>query len=141
MQVDTVDEDGVTENHDVRYLNVTMPEVDDDRYDVLKNAAKGIHDECKVFMETANNTSKARFAALAPGETPEDLDKLNKLLKKLNKEWDTQREKLYEKKLKEFEDAHDKWLFERNENDKICQEEEAARNVEAIRSMRLGADE
>ena len=141
LQVDTVDEDGVTENHDVRYLNVTMPEVDDDRYDVLTNAAKGIYEECKVFMETANNTSKAKFATLAPGETPDDLDKLDKALKRLNKDWDTQRDKLYEKKLKEIEDAHDKWLLERNERNKLRQEEEAARNEEAIRSMRLGVDE
>ena len=141
LQVDTVDNNGKKQNHDVRYLLATMPEVDNDRYDVLKNAAKVIYDECKAYMETANNTSKAKFAALAPGETPDDLDNLNDALKKLNKNWGTQRDKLYEKKLKEIEEAHDKWLVDHNERNKILQEEEAARNEEAIKSMRLDADE
>ena len=141
LQVDTVDNNGKTQNHDVKYIHATMPEVDDDRYDVLKDAAKVIYDECKAYMETANNTSKVKFAALAPGETPEDLDYLNDALKKLNKDWGGQRDKLYEKKLKEIEEAHDKWLAENNERNKIRQEEEAAHNEEAVRSMRLDTDE
>ena len=107
----------------------------------LKIYSDIVDEECKAFMATANNTSKAKFATLAPGETPDDLDKLNKALKRLNKDWDTQRDTLYEKKLKEIEDAHNKWLFENNEKNKLRQEEEAARNEEAIRSMRLGVDE
>lgn len=50
-------------------------------------------------------------------------------------------DKLYEKKLKEIEKAHNKWLAENNERNMIRQEEEAARNEEAVRSMRLDADE
>ena len=141
MQVDTVNDNGQTENHDVKYLNVEMPEVDDDRYDVLKNGAKAIYDECKVFMETANNTAKVRFAKLAPGETPEDLDRLDDGLKKLNEEWDTNRDNLYEKKLKEIEEAHNKWLSGNAQRRQARQEEEAARNEAASRSMRFDVNE
>lgn len=141
LQVDTVDNNGNKQNHDVKYIHATMPEVDDDRYDVLKDAVKVVYDECKAYMETANNTSKVKFAALAPGETPEDLENLDEALKKLNKDWNGQRDKLYEKKLKEIEEAHNKWLAENNERNMIRQEEEAARNEEAVRSMRLDADE
>ena len=141
MQVDTVNDNGQTKNHDVKYLNVEMPEVDDDRYDVLKNGAKAIYDECKVFMETANNTAKVRFAKLAPGETPEDLDRLDDGLKKLNEEWDTNRDNLYEKKLKEIEEAHNKWLSGNAQRRQARQEEEAARNEAASRSMRFDVNE
>jgi len=71
----------------------------------------------------------------------EDLENLDEALKKLNKDWNGQRDKLYEKKLKEIEEAHNKWLAENNERNMIRQEEEAARNEEAVRSMRLDADE
>ena len=71
----------------------------------------------------------------------EDLDNLDEALKKLNKDWNGQRDKLYEQKLKEIEEAHNKWLAENNERNMIRQEEEAARNEEAVISMRLDADE
>lgn len=137
MQVDVVDENGNTQYHDVKYLHVTMPEVNDNRYDVLKNGVKVIYEDCKAYMDTANNTAKVKFAELASVETPEDIDKLNQALNKLNDEWNTQRDKLYNAKLQEIEDAHNKWLAEQDELERKRQEDEAAHSDTPATSMRM----
>lgn len=136
-RVSISDENGQDKGYDIRYLLLTMPEVNDDRYDVLKEGVKVIYNECKVQMELANNKSKVKFAELAMGETKENLELLDKELDKLNNQWNTQRDNLYNAKLQEIEDAHNKWLAEQDELERKRQEDEAAHSETAATSMRM----
>ncbi len=137
LQVDTVDENGNQQAHDVKYLNVTMPEVNDDRYDVLKESVKIVYEECKVYMEASINKSNANFAKLTLLETEEDTEKLYKELDKLRGQWNTQRDNLYNAKLQEIEDAHNKWLAEQDELERKRQEDEAAHGDKPATTMRM----
>ena len=118
MKVDAVDQAGNSKDVDVRYILVTMPEVDNDRYDVLKDGVKVANEECKAQMEAANTKLK----------TGRD---------KLNEQWNGQREKIYNEKLQEIEDAHNKWLAEREEKEQKRQEDEASHGDTAAHSMKL----
>lgn len=118
-----------------------MPEVNDDRYKVLKDGVDAIYQDCKIQMESANNISKAKFAELAPGETKEDLDKLDKELKRLNKQWNEQRDKIHQAKLDDIEEAHNKWLAEQAEQMQQRTEQENARGEEAAHSMKMNSDD
>lgn len=138
MTVDTVDENGNPKEADARYILVTMPEVDDNRYDVLKDGVKLCYEECKAKMEADNMKADAKFSQLIIGESDEDIEKLKKEREKLNDQWYGQRDKLYNEKLQEIEDAHNKWLAEKSETAQRQQEEEAARGDEVTYSMRMG---
>ena len=141
MKVDGVDENGNPKEQDARYILVTMPDVDDDRYDVLKDGVKVAYEECKARMEAANLKADPTFAELVIGESDEDVKKLKNAREKLNEQWYGQRDKLYNAKLEEIEDAHNKWLAEKSEKDQKRQEDEAAHSSAAATSMRMDQDD
>lgn len=110
--------DGLGENgkaHDVRYIELTMPEVNQKRYDAMKDAVDVIYQECKTLMEAAVSKSKAEIAFLSIGEPKDDIDGINDAVDKLDKDCKEQRDKLRNKKLKEIEDAYKEWLSKVNE--------------------------
>ena len=141
MQVDSVDENGKNKPMDVRYILLTMPEVDDDRYDVLKDGVKVCYEECKARMEVLNRKADAKFAELTIGDTDEDVKKLKAAREKLNEQWYGHRDKLYNEKLQEIEEAHNKWLAERGEEERKRMEDEASHNDDVALSMRMTPEE
>lgn len=138
MPVTVHDRDGKERDIDANYILLTMPVVDDDRYDVLKQAVDVEYNLCKEQMEGANFVAQGKFATLSTSETKEDLDILKEELDKLNDEWNGKRDDIYNAKLQEIEDAHNKWLAEKSETDQRQQEEDAARGDEVTYSMRMG---
>jgi len=137
MPVTVPDRDGNEKEVDAKYILLTMPEVDDERYDVLKEAVKVEYNLCKEQMEGANIVAQAKFATLAAGETKEDLDILQEEVDKLNEEWSGKRDDIHAAKLKEIEDAHGKWQEEQAESNLQRREEEAARGERAGTSMNI----
>ena len=141
MQVDSVDEAGKNKSMDVHYILLTMPEVDDDRYDVLKDGVKVCYEECKARMEVLNRKADAKFAELTIGDTDEDVKKLKAAREKLNEQWYGHRDKLYNEKLQEIEEAHNKWLAERGEEERKRMEDDASHNDNVALSMRMTHEE
>ena len=112
LDVDADDGSGV---HHVNYLLITMPEVDDNRYDLLKKCVKGLYEECKVQMEAAKTYASAKIAALAVDESPENKDLVKKTLEEVDKMWKEKRDEIYDNKLKEIEDGHQRYLQSQNQ--------------------------
>ena len=110
MQVDISEDESKPDMQDVYYIQVTMPEVDDNRYDVLKNGVKAFYEENKAQMEAVSAKYDAKFATLLDGESPEDVKKVKEARDKQTKTWYEQRDKIYNDKLQEIEDGHQKWL-------------------------------
>ena len=140
-RVDVPQANGSTRNVEAHYIVVTMPDVDDDRYDVLKDGVKLAYEDCKTRMEVANARADAQFAELLAGEEKENIDIVKQERENLNEQWYGQRDKLYNEKLKEIEDAHNKWLAERVSREQARMEEEAAHSEEAAHTMRLNPEE
>ena len=116
MQVDISEDESKPDMQDVYYIQVTMPEVDDNRYDVLKNGVKAFYEENKAQMEAVSAKYDAKFATLLDGESPEDVKKVKEARDKQTKTWYEQRDKIYNDKLKEIEDAHQKWQHQQKSN-------------------------
>ena len=114
-EVNYVDEDGVERTENVPYILVTMPEVNDERYDVLKDGVKVVYEDTKVKMENVVTNADAKMAELMAGESEDETDKLKKARDKQVKTWTEQRDKVYNEKIKEIEDAHMKWQAEQAE--------------------------
>lgn len=142
MPVTVPDRDGNEKEVDAKYILLTMPEVDDERYDVLKETVKVEYNLCKEQMEGANIVAQAKFATLAAGETKEDLNILQEEVDNLNEEWSGKRDDIHAAKLMEIEDAHRKWQEEQEESNQQRREEEAARGESAATSMKIhGSDD
>ena len=109
MQVDISTEEGKSDMQDVHYILVTMPDVDDNRYDVLKNGVNGFYEENKAQMEAVSAKHDAKIATLLDGESAEDVKKVKEARDKQTKTWYEQRDSIYNDKVKEIEEAHVKW--------------------------------
>ena len=116
MQVDISTEEGKSDMQDVHYILVTMPDVDDNRYDVLKNGVNGFYEENKAQMEAVSAKHDAKIATLLDGESPEDVKKVKEARDKQTKSCYEQRDKIYNDKLQEIEDAHEKWWHQQKSN-------------------------
>lgn len=141
MKIDSTDENGQSKAIDVRYLLVTMPDVDDDRYDILKDGVKLCYEECKSQMDAANAKADVKFATLTVDESEEDIEKLKAARTKLEEQWNGQREKVYNEKLQEIEDAHNKWLAERGEREQERMEYEASHSEDVAHSMKMSSED
>jgi hypothetical protein len=141
MKVDTLDSDGNPTEADAPYILVTMPEVDDDRYDLLKDATNALHEACKNQMNAANSKADINLAQLTVDETEENMNLIKAERDKLNKQWNDQREDLYTAKLQEIEDAHNKWLAALDEQEEKRKEYEASHSQDVVLSMRLDSDD
>ena len=130
-------EPGDGSKQEVEYLRLKMPEVNDDRYDVLKQGVDLFYDMCKTDMEKARMEADAQFAAMGIDEKPEDMDKLKKGVDETNEMWTKKRDQLHDEKLKEVEDAHNEWIANQQAFAKKKQEEDAANNQDAGSSMRM----
>ena len=141
MTVDGVDEEGKPVSSDVPYLLLTMPKVDNERYKVLKDSAKLLYDECKAAMELATAGADVKLPPLMVGESEEDIKRFNKMRNQLEAEWNGHREKVYQEKLQEIEDAHNLWMADNVEVLLDRFEDEAAHNDNAGTSFKLDYDE
>ena len=116
LQVDISEDPNNPDVHDVYYLQVTMPEVDDERYDLLKNGVKAYYEENKAQMEAVSAKYDAKLATLLDGESDEDVKKVREARDKQTKSCYEQRDKIYNDKLQEIEDAHEKWRHQQKSN-------------------------
>lgn len=124
-EVEYIDEDGEERVDKVPYILLTMPDVDDERYDVLKDGVKVIYEDTKVRMENVIANADAKMAELMAGESEADIEKVKKNRDKQVKTWTEQRDKIHAEKLQEIEEAHNKWL-----------NEEAERRLEILKNLK-----
>lgn len=115
MQVNISTDEDNPDMQDVHYIQVTMPEVDDNRYDVLKNGVKAYYEENKAQMESVCAKYDAKLATLLDGESDEDVKKVKKAREKQTETWYDQRDRVYHAKLQEIEEGHMKWLTKQGE--------------------------
>lgn len=98
-----------------RHIVCTMPEVDNNRYDLLKQSVKALYDERMVEMDKIKaeytKTLSDRTADLPKEEADEAKDKLEELFKRYSEICKTYRDN----KVKEIEESHQKWLADQAE--------------------------
>ena len=107
--VNVVDEQGDPQSVKVKYLLLTMPEVDNNRYEALKTAVDAAYNQCKTQMKAVVERAEPEMALLQEGEDQQDIDRVKKAVEKLKKSYNEQRDKLYDDKIKEIDEAHENW--------------------------------
>ena len=113
--VNVVDEQGDPQSVKVKYLLLTMPEVDNNRYDALKTAVDAAYNQCKTQMKAVVERAEPEMALLQEGEDQQDIDRVKKAVERLKKSYIEQRDKLYDEKIKEIDEAHENWQINQAE--------------------------
>lgn len=110
MTVDSIDLKGNPKEVEHPYILATMPDVTDERYKILNEGVKLLYENCKAKMEAAILKSDAKLAELLVGESKDTVDEVTDAIDMIKKEWNDKREQTRDEKLKEIEDAYQKWL-------------------------------
>lgn len=105
-----------TEEYDnERHIVCKMPEVDNNRYDTLKEAVKTLYDQCMVEIDKV----KAKYTQMLADKTgdlpKEEADEAKKQMKKLSEQYDDICKTYRDNKEKEIEESHENWLVGRAE--------------------------
>jgi hypothetical protein len=137
LHIDAHDAEGNPIGRDVPYILLTMPEVNDERYDFLKQAVDTFYQQSKTLMDKSVSEAKGLIAMHIIGEPEDEIDGINKAVEKLNDEKSEQRDKLRTEKLQEIEEAHHKWLAEQQHN----QQDNSSWGGNAGNSMRFNSED
>lgn len=103
----TPDDDDSIES---KYLRLTMPEVNDDRRDVINTAIDGLDTECKLKFDAMKAKYLAKITKELINSDPKDLDEAKEKIDELVDEANQMREKMTSDKKKEVEDAYQRYL-------------------------------
>ncbi|MBR1389153.1 MAG: ribosome recycling factor [Prevotella sp.] len=117
------------------FLLCEMPEVDQDRRDVLTEATKSLHDECKARIDSVLIEEKNGFAELM-ADDPEGLKEAADQLNEKHKNALNDIRDLRDKKLEEIEAAYEKYLSEHAQPS-----QPAAESTDVTTSYHLGQEE
>jgi len=126
MEIVTADENMRLdpEDENEKHVRFIMPEVNKDRYDVLKDGVKAYYESCKERMDATFAKCSAELTARSQGMDEKDIEEAKAELEKTNKQAKEMREKIHDDKQKEIEEAYQKYLTE--QNDKAAAEKEKA---------------
>lgn len=127
----------VSANEEDMFILLTMPEVNDDRYDVLKDGVNVLYDGVKIKVDSSLEEYKIKLDEKIISVTDEEKDEAKSALKELTELAEKSIDEYKAKKLAEIEEAHQKYLKERAEEESINKKEEKAHGKNAGMSMKL----
>ena len=67
------------------------------------------YNQCKTQMKAVVERAEPEIALLQEGEDQQDIDRVKKAVERLKKSYIEQRDKLYDEKIKEIDEAHENW--------------------------------
>lgn len=117
-------------------LMLTMPEVDDERYDLLTNGIKGLRDQCQAKLDELYPEYWTRVSPAVEQEEPAKKEKSIKTFEDRRKLYNDQVKEQYETKLKEIEEGHQRWQASQQEKNASV----AAAGKQAGMSMKMGGN-
>ena len=109
-----------------KFLFFTMPEVDDDRHDVLVKAMDAFYDECKTKMGKAEEDCVAKLAELQADSSPMDIAKVAEEVREIVKSFSDLRDANHDTKTQEVEKAHEEYKAKQKEREAEEQEKQQA---------------
>lgn len=110
-------------NDEERHILCHMPEVNDDRHDVLMDSVKTLYDECKVQFDKIKAEYTPRMAQKAMGLPEEEIDETTNAVEERFNTYQKIIDCYRTNKEKEIEEANQNWLNERSEQARQRQED------------------
>ena len=140
MDTRTEESDGESEENQV-VIVCTMPEVNKDRHDVLIDGVDTLYDQCKAKLDANHATYKTRLTAKLVGASESDVQEAEDELEKVYKMHDDTCLQYKEAKVKEIEEAYQRYLNEQKQRQDAADERAAARGDNAKTQYRVNQSE
>lgn len=115
-----------------KHLLYTMPEVDNDRHDLLENLTKVFYEECDADIDKELALHTGGLPELAGKMSVEDIDEIKDELFNIRNEYHDKTKELKQEKLIEIEEAYQRYLAA-NEGKNLAEGE-----IDFTKCMRLG---
>ncbi|WP_455997303.1 ribosome recycling factor [Phocaeicola barnesiae] len=139
VEVDETDEQ--EDQEEVQKLVVfTVPEVNEDRYDALKQGVDTFYEKCKVDMEKNYTECIAKLTGILKGASAEEIDTAKEETEGIYNKYVETRDKMKTDKLQEIEDAYQLYLKKHTEEENIRKEQADAKGEKAGFSMNMFAE-
>ena len=119
-----------------KYILATMPEVNDDRHDVLTEAVKILSDVCDGQLEYVFSRTSAEVALKLANSPADELDEAKDALQQIRERHEELLKKFRAEKEKEIEEAYQLYLAGAAEQEARKQEEAAAAQ-EALAGLQM----
>ena len=142
FKIDTRTEESDEESEENQVVIVcTMPEVNKDRHDLLIEGVDTLYDQCKAKLDANHVTYKARLTAKLVGSSEDDIQEAEDELEKVYKTHDDICLEYKEEKVKEIEEAYQRYLDEQKKKQDAADERAAARGENAKTQYRVDRSE
>ena len=138
FKIDTRTEESDEESEENQVVIVcTMPEVNKDRHDLLIEGVDTLYDQCKAKLDANHATYKTRLTAKLVGSSEGDVQEAEDELEKVYKTHDDICLEYKEEKVKEIEEAYQRYLDEQKKKQDAADERAAARGENAKTQYRI----
>ena len=142
FKIDTRTEESDEESEENQVVIVcTMPEVNKDRHDLLIEGVDTLYDQCKAKLDANHATYKTRLTAKLVGSSEDDIQEAEDELEKVYKTHDDICLEYKEEKVKEIEEAYQRYLDEQKKKQDAADERAAARGENAKTQYRVDRSE
>ena len=142
FKIDTRTEESDEESEENQVVIVcTMPEVNKDRHDLLIEGVDTLYDQCKAKLDANHATYKTRLTAKLVGSSEDDIQEAEDELEKVYKTHDDICLEYKEEKVKEIEEAYQRYLDEQKKKQDAADERAAARGENAKTQYRVDQSE
>ncbi len=122
---------------EIRYIKLTMPEVNEDRMKLMTNAVKTLHDECVAKLKAGNAFYMGKLTLDQVGASKEDIDEAKKQFDDTTDMYNKACEDILAEKTKEIEDAFQAYLEKKQKKEEEKAETDAAMGKDAVNNLKL----
>lgn len=126
-----------SKNKDIRYIQLTIPEVNKDRYDVLNNGVDAFYNETKAQLDINRQKYLIELNTTMADESKVDVDEAKEQFDKLYDDNCKMAQQSVDDKKKEIEEAYQHYLEKVNERNLAEQDQQAAEGQGIIDKMKL----
>lgn len=126
-----------SKNKDLRYIRLTIPEVNKDRYDVLNNGVDAFYNEAKAQLDMNRQKYFVELSTVMNGEPKQDADEAKAQFDKLYDDNCKMAQQNVDDKKKEIEEAYQHYLEQENRRSLHEQDRREAEGHDIIDKMKL----
>lgn len=141
IEVKSEDNSNDSGEDESRYLLCTMPEVNKDRHDTLLDGVNTLYDQCKAKLDTNHTVYKSRLTAKLLGGSEEETKEAEDKLEEVYNKHDEICLQFKSDKLKEIEEAYQRYLKEQAEKQAEADEKAAARGENAGQAFNINQED
>jgi len=142
FKMDTRTEESDEESEENQVVIVcTMPDVNKDRHDVLIDGVGTLYDQCKAKLDANHAIFKTRLTPKLVGLSDEDIQEAEDELEKIYKMHDDTCLQYKDEKVKEIEEAYQRYLDKQQQKKDADDERAAARGEDVKMQYRVGQED